>query len=163
MKSLDILAGVIPQLANGILNGRIKVSQENIMELARSPVSVIKNVGEKLLDNGSLRYTDTRFAYSSLHRKHDSILPEHESGRKRAQTHLPTVTVKTTPPYDPDLAVSTLSLTVPSWTDSLHRMRSEAHLSEVSKDAKLKLRTELVELKELIQSVIASIEEALGK
>ena len=64
-----------------------------------------------------------------------------------------TVSVKDVPKYDPDGEIVGLSLTVPSWADSLKRMQ-EKDLSEVSMKAKQDLARNLNELKRQLDRLL---------
>ena len=67
--------------------------------------------------------------------------------------------IKNMPSFDPDAEVTELSLTVPSWTSSIRRVRQTAHLSSISEAAKQKLIGILTEHQKAVIDILSAIEE----
>lgn len=67
--------------------------------------------------------------------------------------------LKKKPVYDPDAEISSLALTMPSWSSSIIRVTESTDFKRISKDAKNKL---LVELHNLYQAVTPLIDK-IGK
>jgi hypothetical protein len=57
-----------------------------------------------------------------------------------------TVTVKDVPPFDPDAEAASMIYTIPAWVNSLERIFARGDFSQVSFDARYKLRKELTAL-----------------
>ena len=87
------------------------------------------------------------------------------SGRRRSPVQepcRPAPSVKDMPAYDPDAEFTGLTLTVPSWTSSIRRVRRAeggADPREVSHEAKAALAEALVALREEIQDMLRVIKE----
>lgn len=66
--------------------------------------------------------------------------------------------IKQMPKYDPDGYVSSLALTIPSWSDTIKRVRDRSKMTDVSKDAANKLIFQLGILERSIQIIKSELE-----
>lgn len=86
-------------------------------------------------------------------------------GRQRSplqEPRCPVPSVKDMPAHDPDAEFTGLTLTIPSWTGSVRRIRgaeSRVDLQEVSHEVKAALAGALVSLQEEIQQMLRVIKE----
>ncbi len=67
--------------------------------------------------------------------------------------------IKNMPEYDPDAEISALAFTVPSWTSSINRVRTNAKLSETSDNACERLSAAFDDLKISIDKTLSAIKE----
>ena len=63
------------------------------------------------------------------------------------------------PAFDPDAEISSLTLTIPSWSSSIERTRSRADLSIVSTDARNRLIGALLSLQDTVSEMLTAIKE----
>lgn len=85
-----------------------------------------------------------------------SIRPESKS---RQYVTLPVRSVKDLPTPDPDAEVSSLTLTIPTWVNSIRRKCNASNFEDVSSEAKEKLMTELFNLQDEVASTISYLRE----
>lgn len=139
-QSIDRLAKEEPEFISEVLTGKIKISRDNISKLARQSSEIVNNLKNQLSSNNSnfVSYSDTR-----------RIVPV-----KKEKT-----TVKDMPAYDPDAEISSLALTIPSWTSSIQRTLSMANFHKISQTAKAKLKDELKELEYTLNAMLLAIGE----
>lgn len=70
---------------------------------------------------------------------------------------IPGPSVKDMPAFDPDAEITGLTLTVPSWSGSIHRIIARTDLSIVSAGAKKRLASALLRLREEISETLAAV------
>ena len=70
----------------------------------------------------------------------------------------PVSSVKDMPDFDPDADINVLTLTIPSWSSSINRVRTKTDLSIVSAGAKDRLVTELRLLIQRVEEMLAVFE-----
>ena len=148
-EALDYLSGIVPDLITKVLSGQVKISQENILELAKMPPLEIRRLGAQISKRNEpfVGYSDAR-----------RVIPgKPEAPAKPIYT--PNVSIKNMPEYDPDAEVSSLTLTIPSWVSSIIRTRSTANLNEITPEAKTKLEKGLIGLRETVDEMLDVIKE----
>ena len=141
-----------PAIAKGILEGRIKISHSNIMQLERCSAWELKLISNAIdLENGGhIMRSDINKALS--HRATVDPLP----ASKFDDSDLP---IRKIPVYDPDSDISSLIYTIPAWINSVNRAQTNTNFQKIS--VKAKERT-LAQLNRLLVAVI-SLEEDLRK
>ena len=144
-KAVDEIEQKNPEMAASILAGKYKISHNNVLELAKLPEEKIEKVRQRI---------ESLQKPMGLYGQIRTILQTSED-RIKEQEPLP-ITVKDMPQYDPDAEVVGLSLTVPSWTSSLERIRQK-DLSDVSEKAKQDMAKNLNELKRQIDKLLNAI------
>ena len=72
---------------------------------------------------------------------------------------LPAISIKNMPTYDPDAEIVSLSLTVPSWTSSILRVRDVTNIAETSPEARCRLREALISLKSITDKMLYVLRE----
>lgn len=148
-KALDEIGKHEPELVKKILSGAYKISHENVVELSRRTPEEIRRVNRKIDRNPQpfIQYKRTRNAIKTGYR--EPIPPEDPLKP----------TVKDMPEYDPDAAISSLILTIPSWSSSIDRTRKTAKLSDISPKARSNLIDALHRLYDSVDEMLAAIEE----
>ena len=147
-QAMDLLSQVTPELVTKILSGEVKISHENIIELTKLSDQTVKQFSQ------SLSIDESEFVGSL----HDRISQKQRTTNKPVPS-LPSGSIKNMPSYDPDAEISALTLTIPSWISSISRTHSVTDLSNTTDGACLKLREELIGLRETIESMLTSIKE----
>lgn len=145
--AIDSLSKVDPELSPKILSGQIKISQDNIIELARLSPSDIRRVSTELA-KGEAGYSDTR-----------NIVPKRQKIKKETYSSIHEISVKNLPVYDPDAEILSLVLTVPSWISSIERTHASANFTKVSSNARQRLENELCHLQSAVDAVLSTVKE----
>ncbi len=157
-KALDSINITEPKLAEYILNERVKLSHNNMIELARIPKENLKQLLDSIEKNGlkKITYSDMRFEtqYNPPKGiKQSKVIRTEEKDEKLAIRQVPT--------YDPDAQVSSLALTVPSWTSSINRVTDATDFSKISNAARNRLMRNLTQLNNSIEQIKQAIEEEI--
>ena len=137
-KAIDKLNTEEPDLTQKILNGEIKVPQNQVIRISKlSPK--IKNKIQKYLkkETNSTDYL---------------IKPKTVANEKKYK-------IKEMPEYDPDAEIVSLSFTIPSWIESLDRVLSLSKYKTATKDVKNKVKKELHNLEFSIGTMLLALEE----
>lgn len=137
-RALERMRPHVPSLVDGILAGQIRLPQEEVAVLSRLEGRTLQNTARQL--------------------ERSMILdPACRDGRiGREETPL---SVKDMPAFDPDAELTSLILTVPSWSGSIDRMRSRVRLRDASEQSKSNLKRTLEDLRRNISNVLSEIEE----
>ena len=143
VKALDRLKIEFPDFVNGVLYEKIKISQDNLIALAKKPKKTASPIVEKAAENK--RVTDTDMTLPLVH-KETAPLPVVSKG-----------TVKDMPAFDPDAYVSSLALTIPSWISSMKRAAANSDLNLLS----LKARYDLIGALDNLISISTIIKNVL--
>ena len=137
-KAIDKLNTEEPDLTQKILNGEIKVPQNQVIRISKlSPK--IKNKIQKYLkkETNSTNYL---------------IKPKTVTNEKKYK-------IKEMPEYDPNAELVSLSFTIPSWIESLDRVLSLSKYKTATKDVKNKVKKELHNLEFSIGTMLLALEE----
>ena len=137
-RAIDQLERKAPDLVRSILAGEQKLTQGQIVELSTMKPSQIKKATERA-GTGKLQAPASR----------QSTTPAYSGP-----------SVKDMPKHDPDGEVVALTLTIPSWQESIERVISVADLESVSEDAKDKAQKALSSLVAAATSLLTFIKEA---
>ncbi len=136
--AIDLIAEKAPKLAPQILSGNYKISHKNLMTLSSQGDEKLIELNNKISGNqcGYTRFKESRQEISKIDTKRDVNVPA----------------IKNMPTFDPDAQVTQLTLTVPTWTSSMERIKS-TDLSAVSLNAKSELNKVLLDLYEQITEI----------
>ena len=137
-KAIDKLNTEEPDLTQKILNGEIKVPQNQVIRISKlSPK--IKNKIQKYLkkETNSTDYL---------------MKPKTVANEKKYK-------IKEMPEYDPNAELVSLSFTIPSWIESLDRVLSLSKYKTATKDVKNKVKKELHNLEFSIGTMLLALEE----
>ena len=155
-KSIETVYAIEPKLAEYILNEVVRISQENIIELARIPSDNLRRLLEAI-ESGKLKwitYTDMRF--ESQYNPPKGNKPSRIERKEEVDGKL---AIRQMPAYDPDAQVSSLALTIPSWTSSIKRVTEATDFSKISNAARNRLMKNLVHLNDSIDTIKQAVEE----
>ena len=136
-----------PELVPKILSGRYKMSHNSILEVEKMTPEELLKLNKRLSASRNqvfLKFKKSRAVIQS------NYTPS-ESGNQSS--------VKDMPIFDPDAAINSLTLTIPSWLESIQRTKQNTNFSIVSKPAKIKIQTILDELATAVAEMIILIEE----
>lgn len=140
-RAIDLLEQKDSELAKSILAGERRLSQREVIELASMRPSQIRRATFQKPQNET-----------ADGKKDASPVPAHAGP-----------SVKDMPKFDPDGELTALTLTVPSWRESIDRVIAVADIGLVSATAKKRMRaalTELVTSAERLKVLIDCSEEA---
>lgn len=148
---IDDIRDKKPDLAIKILTGKIDIPQKNVIKLSHMSIEE--------MDNYINTITYRAIAKRVPVRRPGSIPVDIEKNNKKHLDNRIIPEIKQMPKYDPDAAVSSLALTIPSWSESIRRVRIKSNLSEVSAGAADNLLFQLGILENTIQSIKIELEE----
>lgn len=131
-KSLDVIEQKEPGFTEKILNGEIKIGQKTLRNLAKISPN-IRKIETHIVKKPRIQLPKTKEI-------------EHK------------VTIKDMPKYDPDAEVVSLSYTIPSWSSSIDRVLGKVEFTNISDDAKAKLKTELEKLDFSVKTLLMAME-----
>jgi len=147
-RAIDVVRTAAPELAEGLLSGRLWLTVDHILELPHKTQDEIQRLST-VLQSG----VDLADGTSKL----DSLFPEKR--RESTSPVLPAVSIKSMPRYDPDAEIASLTLTIPTWASSIRRVNSSTDFTTVSAEAKHAARKELILLKNEVESVLHHIKK----
>lgn len=146
-----------PAMAEKILTGKLKISHDNIVELARFPRENIRKLSSHInrsqVDHIGFSEMRHELRYGSQTSRGAS------KPRKNYEAKEVNVAIKQMPEFDPDAEISSLTLTIPSWISSIQRTQSHANLSLISESARDKIKNQLANLTTAVYEMLAAIEE----
>ena len=148
-KAIDNFFGRKTISAIDILLGKIKLSSECITKLSRMSDTDIEYL-EYLFHEDYYRFAGYIFMGGETNR------PSYSSQSKIKPTD---ALIKQMPKHDPDAMITSLSLTIHSWINSIQRAIASSDIDKVSETAKTKLCTQLNDLKNIITKTLAMLEE----
>ena len=157
-RAVDDIAEVSPELAPRILNGSFKVSHENIVALSKLDSPNMHRYARQLQsspDEPFLRYQDTRKRLTGM--PSPSARPNVQTAKTR-QPQMPIHTgIKKMPEYNPEAEVTVLTLTIPTWGTSIHRVLSQSDLNSITPQARDKLILALSGLQKSIEDLLSAV------
>ena len=136
-----------------ILSGKYKISYNNIMELAKLSADEIERIYERieLKEQSYVPYSNSRQVFIDERKgaNETRFKPEKLEG----------TTVKDMPKFDPDAEISSLRLTVPSWTSSIERVMNKTDFEKTSKIARKSLIDVLLVMQHKILELLSKLKE----
>jgi len=149
--AIDSLKQKNPMLASMILDGKLKISHDNLLMLAKLSVDDLEMLYLSIQDN-----PDGLISYSELrHRlRWKPTIPKKSTP---APTEVPMI--KQTPKYDPDAEISSLSLTIPTWISSMNRTKDITIFDNTTTVARKSLENQLYNLRGTVDAFLALIKE----
>lgn len=142
-KAIDRLKAEFPDFGRKILYEEIKVSQDNIILLAKKQGDEIKRIIANSAENGKVTTSDIKGRVDHIEK---AVIPVAVKA-----------TVKDMPAFDPDAYVSSLTLTIPSWISSIKRTAANSDIKTLS----VKARCDLVKVLNDLISISATIKNIL--
>lgn len=156
-RALDEIRAKGPEITNKILNGNLRVSHENVIELSRLPIEDINGL-KRLLESGSI----DRIGYSQLrHELRWQRLPtgKPDYRRRRQERENAEAGIKQMPVTDPDAELTSLKFTIPSWSKTISRTMELTDFPSTSASARQEVKTQLVNLTRKINRLLKQLEE----
>ena len=141
-RAVDKIADAEPALGSKILSGQYKVSHKNIVALSKLEPAEMRKVDRK--QQPFVQFKKTRTAINRT-------LEQPLSGAGQS--------IKDMPVFDPDADITGLTLTIPSWTGSIHRIQTKTDLSIISSAARSALIRELHVLVDKACEMLQILEE----
>lgn len=156
-QAIDEIKRKSPEIANKILYGTLRVSHENIIELARLPIEDIHGL-KRLLANNSI----DRIGYSQLrHELQWQRLPtgKPDSRRKKRERQSAEAGIKQIPVTDPDAELASLKFTIPSWSKTISRTMEITDFPSTTREARHEVRMQLLNLNKKINRLLLQLKE----
>lgn len=142
-KAIESLKAEFPDFTMKILYGDIKISQNNLIALAKEPESEIIRIIDIALKSGKIVSSDFISSSRQINMKRRPVIP--------------ISSVKDMPAFDPDAYVSSLALTIPSWISSIKRTAQNSDMDLISLKAKSDLvqaLDDLIAISTIIKNVL---------
>lgn len=146
-RAMDMLAEKVPEIVPKILSGDYKIAHKNVVVLSKLTPSEIRRIGRRI--------EKTREQAGKFNKIRGIISAPSEG----ADNGEPSVSIKDMPAFDPDADINVLTLTIPSWSSSIDRVRTKTDLSIISDEARAELVKELHSLVRHVGEILAVIEE----
>lgn len=152
-RAIDAIEKKSPKMVAKILSGKYKISYNNIMELAKLSADEIERIYERieLKEQSYVPYSNSR-----------QVFIEERKGANETRfkpEKLEGTTVKDMPVFDPDAEISSLRLTVPSWTSSIERVMNKTDFEKTTKSARKSLIDVLLIMQHKIIELLSKLKE----
>lgn len=146
-RAIDDIRKTDEKTANLILSGKVNIPKKKVLDLRHLSKKQWEEYLQMLKGNVSKKNPVLKISGNipvDIEKKHidNRIIPE----------------IKQMPKYDPDADVSSLALTIPSWAESIRRVRTRSIMSEVSQGAADNLIFQLGILEKSIQIIKTELE-----
>lgn len=151
-EGIDTIRKKQKELASLILESKLKVSHESVVEISRLPKEEVQYLHDVIRKENRhrLRYGDIqdelRWKYSSSYSR--------GTRKKEKQPE-----IRRMPKYDPDAEVSSLALTIPSWISSIHRAAQRTNFDKITPEASERLKEQIDLLGEAASKVRRYLKE----
>ena len=146
---LDQLYVHEPAFIQRILQGVIYLSYENLSVIQAMNRAEIASVARYFLDEKERK--PTFFKYQAK---------QEEIKAKSRKKVIPAGSIKEMPAFDPDAAVASLVLTIPSWVGSIQRAEKNTDFAQISERVRGQLICELDKLAFAMEGLLAKLKEA---
>ena len=133
-----------------LLSGQTRVSHENVILMANLGGSQIKKIACLLKET-----PDFHLQIEDMERTVGYHIPQD----KVTMVEFSGPSVKDMPSYDPDIEISGLSLTIPSWRSSIERVQNTVDMKSITEVTREKLEVELLSLRDKIDTMLIAIRE----
>lgn len=154
-KCIDNIRRNDPSIAKGILEGRIKISHENVVRLEACSSWELKLISNAVDPDKVSHIMSTDIDKALQHRSIADPM-QASKGRSVDDSELP---IRKMPEYDPDSDLSSLIYTIPAWINSVTRAQGKTDFQQIT--PAVKDRT-IIQLNRLLTAVF-SLEEDLRK
>ena len=145
--ALDTIGLKSPSMFQMILSGKYAISQENVIMLSQMDIASIQKLRDRLevtkksAHNASIRVFADQIQECFLGDEMPVLRPQ----------------IKNMPAFDPDAEVTGLELTIPSWINSICKLKNNVDLGIVSPETRKRLETVLSELMKSIRIMMRMI------
>ena len=154
-KCIDNIRKNDPAIAIGILEGRIKISHENILRLEKCSAWELKLISNTI-DSDKVSHIKSYDINKALSHSSSAEYMPTSKGRYLDDSELP---IRKMPEYDPDSDISSLIFTIPAWINSITRAQRKTDFQQITPAAKERT---IIQLNRLVSAVF-SLEEDLRK
>lgn len=147
-RALEAIGAKVPDLVPKILSGRMKVSHAALLDMVKLSTEELERINN--------RVSKTKVPYFSY-----STAPPATASAEAlyAPPGTTTSSIKDMPAFDPDASITELSLTIPSWINSIRRTEKNTIFEIVSTGARKKLVDALTELADTAYELALKAEE----
>ena len=147
---LDRIFAQVPAFVQRILQGEIYLSHESLLSIQAMNRGELSSVARYFLDETERKPTFNKY----------QTRQEEERKAKSRKKAVTTGSIKEMPDYDPDAAVASLALTIPSWVGSIQRAEANTDLTQISNRACGHLIAELDALILAAERLLSLLKEA---
>ena len=158
--AVDRIAEKDDRLSEQYLSGRIRIKKDDLMAIADMPDRQVRALTSTLLRGGKTVCRTQDVLDAATPRDYDKENAAERAKRKAELNAAGHSSVKDVPVFDPDGEVASLSLTIPSWNSSIDRVFNHTDMSGISAKARAQLKSALLALRDSIDIVLLSLEEA---
>lgn len=146
-RAMDTLAEKDSAIVPKILSGQYKIAHKNVVELSKLSPPEIKRVERRIkkMQQPYIQYNQSRNAINAV--------------SEGAKDGAAVTSIKDMPAFDPDADINVLTLTIPSWSSSIDRVRNQTDLSIISSHARDGLIKQLYSLVDHVSELLGAIEE----
>lgn len=146
-RAMDTLAEKDSAIVPKILSGQYKIAHKNVVELSKLSPPEIKRVERRIkkMQQPYIQYNQSRNAINAV--------------SEGAKDGVAVTSIKDMPAFDPDADINVLTLTIPSWSSSIDRVRKQTDLSIISSHARDGLIKQLYSLADHVSELLGAIEE----
>lgn len=146
-RAMDTLAEKDSEIVPKILSGQYKIAHKNVVELSKLSPPEIKRVERRIkkMQQPYIQYNQSRNAINAV--------------SERIKDGDAVTSIKDMPAFDPDADINVLTLTIPSWSSSIDRVRKQTDLSIISSHARYGLIKQIYSLVDHVNELLGIIEE----
>ena len=154
-KCVDNIRKKDPSISQGILEGQIKISHKNLLELEKFSSWELK-LFKNNITPGRVSHIVNADINDVIRRRPSSKSLSITKGKSVVDSELP---IRKLPQYDPDSEISNLIYTIPTWISSISRSQKNTDFQRITPSARDRTLSQLNRLSQ----AIASMEESLRK
>ena len=154
-KCVDNIRKKDPSIAKGILDGEIKISHKNLLELERFSSWELK-LFKTCITPGRISHVVNADIDNVIRHRPSSKTLSVTKGKPIVDSELP---IRKLPQYDPDSEISNLIYTIPTWISSIARSQKNTDFQQITPLARNRTLDQLNRLSQAIESM----EESLRK
>lgn len=148
-EEIDTIYEKNKKIALKILSGEPYLSFKTVSYLSQLPKSSIKNLDKLFFDSNTKRVSIEDINSELSWRKINTQ-------NKQKTVELP---IKQLPKFDPDSEIASLSLTIPSWVNSINRTQVRTNFQDTTSNAKINLKEQLSILQLSVENMLKKISE----
>lgn len=146
-RALEAIGAKVPELVPKILSGRMKLSHAAVLGMAQQSTEELMRINNRMSSSKS-----PYFQYGTPSSKQQTEPAFAPSGTTATS-------IKEMPAFDPDASITELSLTIPSWINSIKRTEKNTDFEIISKGARKRLIEALTELADTAYELALRSEE----
>ena len=146
--AVDVMYRKAPDIIKLVMDGKIRISQENMIELSKLTDDTVRQMHDKIIK------TEGDILKHYFDKRHITRIDSGYDISSIAKT-----SIKDMPKYDPDAELESLALTIPSWISSIKRVQDTAEIRMTTFTAKFKLTDALIDLVNTAREMIKRLEE----